>query len=90
MTERIIKPDYEIINDTDISTVWINGPSNCLGRFAPLGYEVYRTFNPHDEIGNDTLRCRIGNMNPQDWDEFVELMRDYHSVELEEIENPIF
>jgi hypothetical protein len=85
------KPEYTITRDSESKSVWINGPFNCLGRFTPLAYEIYRAMQPNDEAAasTQTLSVKITNMVPKDWNNFAELMKQHHGIDLSEENNPL-
>lgn len=88
--ESHITPDYSVTTDDTNKSVWVNGNINCLGRFTPLGYEVYRKFAAEPEITNQTLECKIGNLTPDVWLEFVNQMDRHHGIDLSDVNNPLF
>jgi hypothetical protein len=85
-------PDYTIVRSGEARTVWINGLVNCLGRFSPLGYEIYRKLDKElsgEEASTATLSVKIANLVNKDWENFKTLMREHHGIDLSEVENPL-
>lgn len=91
--ETDYKDGYSIIRDRSMKTVWINGRVNCLGRFSPLAYEIYRALEvePVNEetAKTDTLSVKITTLNEKDWENFKTLMKENHDIDLSEEECPL-
>lgn len=88
--EKIYNPDHTIQHDAASRTVWVNGPVNCLGRFTPIGFEIYKKFEATGELENQTLDVKIKTLSLVDWDSFVTLMNIHHHIDLKDkIECPL-
>jgi hypothetical protein len=58
---------------SDGRTVWVNGPSGCLGRFCPVSGEIFS--------GNPEVGSSLATTEPK-WDLWTILMRYYHEVDV--------
>lgn len=64
---------------TDGTTVWVNGPGVCLGRFGPRGVDVHRNAEEQMAGEGQCLDCRV----EPDWSGFVSSMQIYHQIEVD-------
>jgi hypothetical protein len=82
--------EFTVERENENGRFWVNGKFNCLGRFTPNGYEVYREFfEDTDVIGTThTLAVRVHNTKPLDWNNFRALMKEHHGIDLSGEEYP--
>ena len=80
--------DYTIHQEGD--RFWVNGKHNCLGRFTPNGWEIYRDMNaPTEVIGTTaTLIVRKQANKPIDWENFKKMLKENHKIDLGDREYP--
>lgn len=90
MGRRTPTTEFTTERDNERGMFWINGKFNCLGRFTPNGYEVYREFfEETDVIGSThTLSIRVHNTKPIDWRNFQQLVLENHGIDLSGEEYP--
>lgn len=85
-----MKQDEDYTIHQEGNKFWVNGKHNCLGRFSPMGWEIYRSMDaPVEVIGSTaTLQVRMHPTKPMDWDNFKKLMKEHHNIDLGDMEFP--
>lgn len=68
--------DYEVTGDG--RTVWVNS-SICIGRFGVNGIDIHREPGEQREKG-ECLFCTHKKTTREDWDTFVEKMKEFYGV----------
>lgn len=72
----------EIVRNTEIMTdgvtVWINVQQGLIGRLGPRGIDV------HSKPGDPAICLDCGRLPEKPWERFVESMKKYHSVALDQ------
>lgn len=65
---------------------WVNGPVNCLARFTPNGYEIYRALSLDPEenakASGNSLSVKVHPTDKKDWSNFVTLVKEHHGIDL--------
>lgn len=81
-------PEYTV--EKENGSVWVNGKFNCLGRFTPLGFEIYRNMGVETEVigTTNTVHVRVKNTDAREWSNFKELLRQTHNIDLGDMEYP--
>lgn len=81
-------PEHTI--EQENGTVWINGKHNVLGRFSPLGFEIYLEFPVDTEVigTNKTIEVRVKNTDEREWVNFKKLMFEHHNIDITDMEYP--
>ena len=78
---KIERDSHQITSDG--KTVWINGMGGLLGRFGLQGIDVHRPLTEQEERG-ECLHCTHGPTTRQDWDVFVQKMKEHFGVTVPE------
>ena len=91
-TERKINVDYTTEKSTELKSMWINGPVNCLGRFTPTGFEIFREMKEGEEMpenmAGNVLVVQMKNTNLVHWNNFRTLMKEHHNIDIPEGDFP--
>ena len=83
----------DIVKDeisTDGKTVWVNGPSVCIGRFGRGGVDVHRDAAGQMDSGDACLDCFTDGTPAEMWDRFRASMLKFHDVDVPENFRPEF
>jgi hypothetical protein len=84
------KTTPEFTTQKDKGSFWVNGKHNCLGRFTPNCWEIFRAINAPTEVVGPTGTLEV-SMKPTDeksWKNFVTQMKSFHNVDLSAEEYP--
>lgn len=86
--ERKESPKYTVEKENGV--VWVNGEHNCLGRFSPNGFEIYREMFVNTQVigTTATLDVRIKNTDEKEWNNFKKLMMQHHHIDLSDVPYP--
>lgn len=67
---------------SDGKTVWVHGIQGTVGRFGPRGIDI------HSSDTSKCLLCTHGPTEAQEWNVFVEKMREIYGVEIADEHKP--
>jgi hypothetical protein len=91
-SERKIHPEFTIEKDKATNSLWVNGPANCLGRFTPMGFEIFRELKEGESIpdvmSGNVLDVQMKNTTLVHWNNFRMLMEQHHGIKIDETEYP--
>lgn len=73
--------DYEVTSDG--STVWVNGPEGCIGRFGNNGIDIHRPASEQQAKGQ-CLHCTHALTTLTDWRIFTVEMEQFFGVKVTE------
>lgn len=82
-----LNPDFEVVTSANRETVWVNASDgSCIGRFSRrFGIDVHNTAEAQIHDGTpQCLYCTHRPGTPDDWQRFIQKMREHHQIDLDE------
>lgn len=79
----------EVEITTDGKTIWVNDEISCIGRFSRFGIDIHTSFKEQNS-GKECLLCTHSKPNQDDWERFIEGMKKFHNVEVDNTLKPEF